>query len=89
MDVVRAYLDGVEINKVPELADVCAMDNWLDGLLDWAIKNRPDMKMDAIFTADAQCLLLREVWIGEAPPTRAMEMGGVLQSFTKRVEKKI
>src|SRR5262245_62078160 len=33
---MRAYVDGVEINRIPELAGVCAMENWLKGLLDWA-----------------------------------------------------
>jgi hypothetical protein len=78
---MRAYVDGVEIDKIPELAEVCAMDDWLEGLLAWANRNRPAMRMDAIFTAEAQDLLLREVWIGGAPPMRALEVGGVLKSF--------
>lgn len=80
---MRAYVDGVEINKLPELAEVCAMDDWLNGLLQWASKNRPDMKMDAIFTGEAQHLLLAEVWIGGAPPMRATELGGVIKRFSK------
>lgn len=80
---MQAYVDGVEIDKIPELAEVCAMDDWLEGLLSWASKNRPEMKMDAIFTGDAQTLVLREVWIGGAPPMRAMEIGGIVKSFSK------
>lgn len=83
---MRAYVDGVEINKVPELAEVCAMNNWLDGLLQWASKNRPDMKMDAIFIGEGQQLLLAEVWIGGAPPLRATELGGVLKRFDRTDE---
>jgi hypothetical protein len=84
---MRAYVDGVEIDKIPELAEVCAMDDWIAGLLAWASKNRPDMEMDAIFTGDAQDLLLREVWIGGAPPMRALEIGGVVKSFERPVRK--
>jgi hypothetical protein len=78
---VSAYVDGVEIDKIPELAEVCAMDDWLDGLLAWTSENRPEMKMDVIFTGEASSLLLSEVWIGGAPPMRAQEVGGVLKSF--------
>lgn len=85
MGKVLAYVDGIEIDKIPELSEVCAMDDWMNGLLTWASKNRPDMKMDAIFTGDAQELLLREVWIGGAPPLRAQEMGGVIRHFGKPV----
>ena len=78
---MSAYVDGVEINKVHELAEVCAMDDWIGGLLVWASKNRPDLKMDAIFMGEAQELLLEEIWIGGAPPIRAQEIGGVLMRF--------
>ena len=83
MNTMRAYVDGVEIDKIPELAEVCALDDWLDRLMDWASKNRPTMKMDAIFRTDAETLLLQELWIGGAPPLRAMELGGVLRRFTR------
>lgn len=80
---MSAYVDGVEISKIPDLAQVCAMDDWIGGLLAWASKNRPDLRMDAIFLGDAQDLRLEEIWIGGAPPLRAQEIGGVLKSFSK------
>ncbi len=49
MVVVRAYIEGVEISQIPELSEVCAMNDWIKPLLDWCRDNRPDLKMDAIF----------------------------------------
>ena len=82
---MRAYVDGVEIDKLPELKEVCAMDDWMDGLLKWASRNRPDLAMDAIFVPEGTELLLAEIWIGRAPPLRAAEMGGILKAFAKPV----
>ena len=88
MSIVRAYIDGVEINKIPELADVCAKDDWMNGLLTWAAKNRPGGKMDAIFgtdtTSKADAPLL-EFWIGGAPMHRATEIGGILKTFSHQI----
>lgn len=91
MSIVRAYIDSVEIHKIPELADVCAMNDWLSGLLTWVAKNRPQGKMDAIFgtdtTSQADAPLL-ELWIGGAPIHRAMEIGGVLKTFSHQTVEK-
>jgi hypothetical protein len=81
---MRAYIDGVEINKIPEMAEICKMDDWLKGLLDWAKANRPEMRCDLIIQADAPSIrdgALLEVWIGGAPRLRAQEIGGILQSL--------
>lgn len=81
---VRAYVNGVEIDKIPELAEVCAMNNWMDGLIAWTVKTHPDLKIDAIFVGEATDFVLAEIWIGGAPPLRALELGGVLKSFFKK-----
>ncbi len=88
MSIVRAYVDGVEINQIPELSDVCAMDDWMNGLLTWAAKNRPGGKMDAIFgreTTSIEDAPLLELWIGGAPLHRAIEIGGVLKTFSHQI----
>lgn len=87
MQTVRAYVDGVEIDKIPELAQVCAMDDWLQGLLEWASKNRPELRMDAIFMLEGKSIedaVLSEVWIGGSPPMRAESLGGIKKSFYRK-----
>lgn len=82
--VMRAYVDGVEIDKIPGLEAVCGMDDWLSGLMSWAHKNRPDLEMDAIFSSDTTSkddAPLMELWIGGAPPHRELELGGFLKTF--------
>lgn len=81
--VVRAYVDGVEIDKIPALKEVCALDDWMDGLLKWASTSRPELKMDAIFVGESTNLMLAEIWIGGAPPLRAIELGGIIKHFSK------
>lgn len=81
VDRIRAYLEGVEIDQVPELKEVCAGDDWMTALVTWAAKNRPNLKLNAIFVGEAQDLLLSELWIGQIPPFRAQQMGGILKTF--------
>lgn len=81
---MSAYVDGVEINKIPELAQVCKMDDWLSGLMDWAKKNRSSMNCDLIIQGNSFPLddaPILEIWIGGAPRFRAQQIGGVLQSL--------
>ena len=82
---MRAYIDGKEINEIPELVEVCKMDDWLQGLFDWIKVNRPKTRMDLVVSGDSpgsgQGKVL-EVWIGGAPATRAMELGGTLRRLT-------
>jgi len=82
---MRAYFDGVEIDQIPELKEVCAMEDWLGGLMDWARKNHPDKKFDAIVALEGPSLggsQVLELWIGGAPATRPMEIGGIARSFS-------
>jgi len=84
---MRAYFNGVEIDQIPELKEVCAMEDWLGGLLDWAEKNHPDKNLDAIVALEGPSLggsPVLELWIGGAPAMRAMEIGGVMNSYSMR-----
>ncbi len=80
---VRAYIEGVEAIKIPELSEICSKDDWLGPLMEWCRDNRPDLKMDAIFSTDSEEPILSEVWFGGAPPLRAQQIGGILKSFSK------
>ena len=66
------------------------MDDWMDGLLKWVKENHPEVvEFDAITSVEsvsAENPNILEIWVGGAPPMRAMEIGGVLQSFSVLVE---
>ena len=80
---MRAYIDGKEINEIPELAEVCKMDNWLDGLMVWMKKNRPKSRIGLFLAGDSpKNPKILEVWIGGAPKSRAMEIGGIVRRLS-------
>jgi len=86
---VRAYLDGTEINHVPELAELCALPDqeWFPALMRWLVKNRPGVQIQIIVSlegADPDNGNVLEMWVPEAPHTRAMEIGGILKTLTQR-----
>jgi hypothetical protein len=85
---VRCYLNGVEIDKVLELAEVCALDDWLNGFVQWL--GEKEMDFEAIVSVETVSLkdgLILEVWAPAAPPFRAQEIGGILKKFAHRKAK--
>lgn len=86
---ILAYLDGVEIDKIPELAEVCAQDDWLNAFMRWLSVNRPGMRFEAVVSVESVHLddgKVLEIWVPKAPYGRAAEIGGVLKAFSKKDE---
>lgn len=73
--IVRAYLDGVEIDKISELREICDLDDWLGGLLRWVREHRPGSRIEAFFSMDSVEPMLAEVWVGGAPPLHGESRG--------------
>lgn len=81
---MKVYIDGVEINEIPALSDICRMDGWFDQLVGWLKIHRPEDSIDAIVrvptTYNASPKFL-EVWVPQAPATRVTELEGVVMTY--------
>ncbi len=86
---MRAYLDGKEIDQLPELREICALpgDDWFPALIKWLVKNRPGIQIQIIVGLEATSLdegRVLEMWVPEAPAMRAAEIGGILKTLTHK-----
>lgn len=86
------YLDGVEIDKVPALAEICKLDNWYDALFAKVMSERKTVDTYLIVESNSPSINdahLLEIWIGSAPPRmRAHEIGGIVKHLTLGLKEK-
>jgi len=86
---MRVYLDGKEIDEVPELREICALSNdlWFQALMQWLVKNRPGLSFEIIVgleSTDVRDGQVLEMWIPEAPANRDVEIGGILKKMVSK-----
>lgn len=87
---MRCYLDGVEINQVKELEEICKLDDWYEAYIEWLMANRgPKVKMDVLVMAESPSLEegeVLEMWSPSAPLHRASQIGALTKRLTLNQE---
>lgn len=80
---MRIYLDGQEIDHIPELDHVSSADEWMSAFMKWLVEKRgPDLTFEIIIGGDTVSVddgNVLEMWIPAAPPLRAQSIGGLLR----------
>lgn len=82
-NTVRAYVDGVEIDKIVPPPDFLATagDDWVQPFADWVARHHPRKWVHVILTEDTPDGMLREIWVGDMPPERPAILGGVVKTM--------